>query len=105
MDLHVASFSKRCRDVSSAGLHFQFWNTSGKFVITMRLHTKDRKAEKCFQFLRILYFFPREARLINLSGRPGPSGAKPREFERKIYLYICVYVYIFEGVRTVAWQQ
>ena len=45
---------------------------------------------------------PREARLINLSGRAGPSGAKPREFERKIYLYIyiCVYVYIFEGVRT-----
>ena len=49
-------------------------------------------------------FIPREARaegpsvarLINLSGRAGPSGAKPREFERKIYLY----VYIFEGVRT-----
>ena len=41
---------------------------------------------------------PREARLINLSGRAG----KLREFERKIYLYIyiCVYVYIFEGVRT-----
>ena len=38
------------------------------------------------------------ARLINLSGRAGPSGAKPREFERKIHLYI--YVYIFEGVRT-----
>ena len=48
---------------------------------------------------------PREARLINLSGRAGPSGAKPREFKQKIYLYICVYVYIFEGVHTVAWQQ
>ena len=44
--------------------------------------------------------FPREARaegpsvarLINLSGRAGPSGAKPREFERKIYLYIYIYV-------------
>ena len=53
-------------------------------------------------------FIPREARaegpsvarLINLSGRAGPSGAKPREFERKIYLYIYIYVYIFEGVRT-----
>ena len=43
---------------------------------------------------------PREARLINLSGRAGPSGAKPREFERKIYLYMSIYVYIFEGVRT-----
>ena len=31
---------------------------------------------------------PSVARLINLSGRAGPSGAKPREFERKIYLYI-----------------
>ena len=29
---------------------------------------------------------PSVARLINLSGRAGPSGAKPREFERKIYL-------------------
>ena len=49
---------------------------------------------------------PREARLINLLGRAGPSGAKPREFERKIYLYICMYVcmfiYFVEGVRTVA---
>ena len=52
--------------------------------------------------------FPREARaegpsvarLINLSGRAGPSGAKPREFERKIYLYMSIYVYIFEDVRT-----
>ena len=35
----------------------------------------------------------------------GPSGAKPREFERKIYLYIYVYIYIVEGVRNVAWQQ
>ena len=43
---------------------------------------------------------PREARLINLSGRAGPSGAKPRKFERKIYLYMSIYVYIFEGVRT-----
>ena len=32
------------------------------------------------------------ARLINLSGRAGPSGAKPREFERKIYLYISLKV-------------
>ena len=47
-----------------------------------------------FTFMRNL--IPREARVINLSGRAGPSGAKPREFERKIYLY----VYIFEGVRT-----
>ena len=48
-------------------------------------------------------FIPREARaegpsvarLINLSGRAGPSGAKPREFERKIYLYIymCICLY------------
>ena len=29
---------------------------------------------------------PSVARLINLSGRAGPSGAKPREFERKVYL-------------------
>ena len=41
---------------------------------------------------------PSVVRLINLSGRAGPSGAKPREFEGKIYLYI--YVYIFEGLRT-----
>ena len=47
-------------------------------------------------------FFPREARLINLLGRAGPSGAKPREFERKIYLYICLYIYLVEGVRNVA---
>ena len=32
---------------------------------------------------------PSVARLINLSGgAEGPSGAKPRQFERKIYLYI-----------------
>ena len=37
---------------------------------------------------------PSVARLINLSGRAGPSGAKPREFERKIYLYIYIYIYI-----------
>ena len=37
-------------------------------------------------------FIPREARLINLSGRAGPSGAKPREFERKKYLYISLKV-------------
>ena len=45
---------------------------------------------------------PSVARLINLSSRAGPSGAKPREFERKLYLYIYIYiyVYIFEGVRT-----
>ena len=34
----------------------------------------------------------------------GPSRAKPREFKRKIYLYICMYVYLYiyfvEGVRT-----
>ena len=30
--------------------------------------------------------FPRESRLINLSGRASPSGGKPREFEREIYL-------------------
>ena len=34
---------------------------------------------------------PSVARLINLSGRAGPSGAKPREFERKIYLYIYIF--------------
>ena len=49
---------------------------------------------------------PSAARLINLSGRAGPSGAKLREFERKIYLYICMYVclyiYFVEGVRNVA---
>ena len=44
-----------------------------------------------------LLFFPREARLINLSDRAeGPSGAKPRQFERKIYLYIDIYIYISE---------
>ena len=42
--------------------------------------------------LNILWLIPREARLINLSGRAGPSGAKPREFERKIYLYISLKV-------------
>ena len=35
---------------------------------------------------------PREARLINLLGRAGPSGARPREFERKTYLYISLKV-------------
>ena len=58
--------------------------------------------------IRAEHIFPREARaegpsvarLINLSGRAGPSGTKPREFERKIYLYMSIYVYIFEGVRT-----
>ena len=35
-----------------------------------------------------------------MSGRAGPSGAKPREFERKIYLYICMFVYLVEGVRN-----
>ena len=35
---------------------------------------------------------PSVTRLINLSGRTGPSGVKPREFERKIYLYICLYI-------------
>ena len=57
---------------------------------------------------RAEHIFPREARaegpsvarLINLSGRAGPSGAKPREFERKIYLYICMFVYLVEGVRN-----
>ena len=38
------------------------------------------------------FFLPRAARLINLSGRAGPSGAKPRELERKIYLYISLKV-------------
>ena len=59
----------------------------------------------------LLFFFPREARtegpsvarLINLSGRAeGPSGAKPRQFERKIYLLV-KYIYLFvENVRNVA---
>ena len=35
---------------------------------------------------------PSVARLINLSGRVGPSGAKPREFERKVYLYMSLKV-------------
>ena len=39
-----------------------------------------------------MYIIPRKARLINLSGRAGPRGAKPREFERKIYLYISLKV-------------
>ena len=44
---------------------------------------------------------PREARLINLSGGAEcPSGAKPRQFERKRYIYI--YIYIVEDVRNVA---
>ena len=41
---------------------------------------------------------PSVARLINLSGRAGPSGAKPREFEGKIYLYISEL--IFKKVAT-----
>ena len=40
----------------------------------------------------VFLVIPREARLINLSGRAGPSRAKPREFERKIYLYISLKV-------------
>ena len=36
---------------------------------------------------------PSVVRLINLLGRAGLSGAKPREFERKIYLYICLYLW------------
>ena len=40
----------------------------------------------------IQLFIPREARLINLLGRAGPSEAKPHEFERKIYLYISLKV-------------
>ena len=58
-----------------------------------------------FTLFHTMYkFIPREARaegpsvarLINLSGRAGPSGAKPREFERKIYLYIymCICLYL-----------
>ena len=49
---------------------------------------------------------PSVARLKNLSGQARPSGAKPREFERKIYLYtcmyVCLYIYLVEGVRNVA---
>ena len=51
-------------------------------------------------FMQMFRLIPREARaegpsvarLINLSGQAGPSGAKPREFERKIYLYIYIYI-------------
>ena len=43
---------------------------------------------------------PSVARLINLSGRAGPGGAKPREFERKIYLYIYISELIFQKVAT-----
>ena len=46
-------------------------------------------------FPRQQRIIPRKARLINLSGRAeGPSGAEPREFERKIYLYIYICIYI-----------
>ena len=34
---------------------------------------------------------PREARLINLSGRRPRSGAKPFEFEPNIYLYVYIF--------------
>ena len=45
-------------------------------------------------------------RLINLSGRAGPSGAKPREFERKIYFFIYICVYMFISLKVSAqWRQ
>ena len=60
---------------------------------------------------------PRDAFFyINLSKNYSfvrPSRAKPREFERKIYLYTYIYIYIYiymfiyiiEDVCSVAWQQ
>ena len=53
---------------------------------------------------------PREARLINLSGRR-PAEGRARELSRAnssrtyIYIYVCVFIYFREGVRAVAWQQ
>ena len=74
------------------------------------MHSSNITKLTCYDVSNI--FIPREARaegpsvarLINLSGRAGPSGAKPREFERKIYLYIyiyiCMFIYLVEGVRN-----
>ena len=61
----------------------------------------------CVQLLHLLAAidllktFPREARLINLSGRAELSRANLSE--KYIYIYICIC--IVEGVRNVAWQQ
>ena len=62
----------------------------------LETHTKSYNAFKfsmaaCTQRSSCPLVIPREARLINLSGRASPSGAKPREFERKIYLYIYMF--------------
>ena len=36
---------------------------------------------------------PREARLINLSGRAGPSGlSRANSSEKYIYIYVCLYI-------------
>ena len=59
------------------------------------LVTSSNRSKMCFKMF-LLGLIPREARaegpsearLINLSGRAGPGGAKLREFERKIYLFL-----------------
>ena len=72
-------------------------NTTSNQLENVHLYEKEKAFSVAFFRLLSswLYIVPREARLINLSGRAGPSGAKPRDFERKIYLYICMYVCIF----------
>ena len=93
--------------------------TDLNFLFRFRMALKNEKSNFRFSFFKneipngsetevytiiIIIIIPREARaegpsvarLINLSGRAGPSGAKPREFERKIYLYIymCICLYL-----------
>ena len=49
---------------------------------------------------------PREARLINQSGRrPERSESRANSSEKYIYIHIYIFIYIDEGVRPVAWQQ
>ena len=53
--------------------------------------------------MMMMMMIPRVARLINLSGQAeGPSGAKAREFERKIYIYIYIYVYMYISLKVSA---
>ena len=59
------------------------------FQVLQTLRLADFDPLCCFRyFCGLLVVIPREARLINLSDRAGPSGAKPREFERKIYFLL-----------------
>ena len=57
-----------------------------------------------FLLFIFLFFIPREARLINQSGRR-PEGSESRANSSEKYIYIHIFIYIDEGVRPVAWQQ